>query len=277
MFIAARGILGFGLALNITAAPLLIMELAYPSQRAPMVSIYNSLWSLGSLVAAWTTYGTFRLGNDWAWRIPSLLQALSSVLQLLLYWCIEESPRWLISKEKDEEARRQIIKYHANGDEFDPIVPLELEEIRTALRLEREASQSTSYLSFSKTPGNRKRFWIILAVSFFSQVRSGFSFSHASPFALSRGNESCQQLTRIYLVERQRSHQLLPHPYPRLDRLHSRVHADSHQCPSHLMESDLGYCILPNRQQIRPKNPVPHLNGRLVGLLCHLDCPRGDV
>ena len=38
MFIAARGILGFGLALNITAAPVLIMELAYPTQRAPMVS-----------------------------------------------------------------------------------------------------------------------------------------------------------------------------------------------------------------------------------------------
>lgn len=169
MFIAARGILGFGLALNITAAPLLVMELAYPTQRAPMVSIYNSLWSFGSLVAAWATYGTFRLGDDWAWRIPSLLQALSSVLQLLLCFFIEESPRWLLAKEKDDEAKRLIVKYHANGDEFDPIVPLELEEIRTALRLEREAVSSASYLSFFKTPGNRKRFWIVLTVSFFSQ------------------------------------------------------------------------------------------------------------
>lgn len=33
MFIAARGILGIGLAFNITAAPLLIMELAFPSQQ----------------------------------------------------------------------------------------------------------------------------------------------------------------------------------------------------------------------------------------------------
>lgn len=169
MFIAARGILGFGLALNITAAPLLVMELAYPSQRAPMVSIYNSLWSFGSLVAAWATYGTFRLGDDWAWRIPSLLQALSSVLQLLLCLFIEESPRWLLAREKDDEAKRLIVKYHANGDEFDPIVPLEMEEIRTALRLEREAVRSASYLSFFKTPGNRKRFRIVLTVSFFSQ------------------------------------------------------------------------------------------------------------
>lgn len=169
MFIAARGIIGFGLALNITAAPLLIMELAYPSQRAPMVSIYNSLWGLGALVAAWTTYGTFRLGDDWAWRIPSLLQALSSVIQLLLCFLVEESPRWLISKERDEEAERMIVKYHANDDASDPVVVLEMAEIRTALRLEMEAVRSASYLAFFKTPGNRKRFWIVLSVSFFSQ------------------------------------------------------------------------------------------------------------
>ncbi|KAK8119827.1 uncharacterized protein PG998_004453 [Apiospora kogelbergensis] len=149
MFIAARGIIGLGLALNITAAPLLIMELAYPTQRAPLVSIYNSLWGVGALVAAWATYGSFRIESTWAWRIPSLLQAFSS--------------------ERDAEAERLLVKYHANGDAADPLVPLEMEEIRTALRLENEALASTSYLSFFRTPGNRRRFFIILAVGFFSQ------------------------------------------------------------------------------------------------------------
>ncbi|KAI1331458.1 general substrate transporter [Xylariaceae sp. FL0255] len=169
MFIAARGVLGFGLAFNITAAPLLIMELAYPTQRAPMVSIYNALWNLGALAAAWTTYGTFRINDDWAWRIPSLLQSLSSFLQVFLCWFIEESPRWYISKGRDAEAERLIVKYHANGDVGNPIVALEMAEIRAALLLEAEVSASTSYLSFFKTPGNRRRFNIILAVGFFSQ------------------------------------------------------------------------------------------------------------
>lgn len=203
MFIAARGILGFGLALNITAAPLLVMELAYPSQRAPMVSIYNGLWSLGALVAAWATYGTFRLESDWAWRIPSLLQALSSVLQLLLCFCIEESPRWLLAKEKDEAAKRLIVKYHANGDEFDPVVALEMEEIRTALRLEYEAVQSASYMSFFQTLGNRKRFWIILAVSFFSQWSGNGLISYYLSLILDSINltaESTQTLVNALLT-----------------------------------------------------------------------------
>lgn len=169
MFVAARGILGIGLAFNITAAPLLILELAFPTQRAPLVSIYNALWSLGAIAAAWITYGTFRMNNDYAWRIPSYLQGLSSVVQLLSCYFIEESPRWLIDNGREETAKQTIIKYHTNGDAEDYMVLLELEEIKEALRIEKEALASNSYLSFFKTKGNRLRFFIILAVGFFSQ------------------------------------------------------------------------------------------------------------
>lgn len=169
MFIVARAVLGVGLALNITAAPLLIMELAHPSQAAPMVSIYNSLWGLGSLSAAWITYGSFRLNNNWAWRIPSLLQGASSALQVLFCFAIEESPRWLVSTGRVDEARALLIKYHANGDPGDSIVESEMNAISRAIREEAEAHDSTSYLTFLQTRGNQKRFLIILAVGFFSQ------------------------------------------------------------------------------------------------------------
>lgn len=169
MFIAARGILGFGLAFNITAAPLLILELAFPTQRAPLVSIYNSLWSLGAIAAAWITYGTFRLSNDWGWRIPSYLQGLSSVIQIGACYFMEESPRWLVNNDREDKAKELIIKYHTNGDATDYMVLVELEEIREALRLEKEALETTSYMSFFKSKGNRHRFFIILAVGFFSQ------------------------------------------------------------------------------------------------------------
>lgn len=169
MFIAARGIIGFGLAFNITAAPLLILELAYPTQRAQQVSIYNALWNTGSIVAAWVTYGTFRLNSNWAWRIPSILQALASIIQICTCWFLVDSPRYHMAKGNDGKAREIIRKYHANGDASDPIVALELEEINRALEIDREISTSTSYLAFFKTKGNRHRFAIILAVGFFSQ------------------------------------------------------------------------------------------------------------
>jgi hypothetical protein len=134
-----------------------------------MVSIYNALWNLGSIVAAWTTYGTFRIVNNWAWRIPSILQALASIIQICCFFWIVESPRWLISKDRLDEARDIITRYHANADPTDPIVVVELEEIKEALRLENSANSSVTYASFFQTKGNRLRFFIILAVGFFSQ------------------------------------------------------------------------------------------------------------
>ena len=169
MFIAARGVLGFGLAFNITAAPILLLELAYPTQRSPMVSIYNALWYLGAIAAAWITYGTFVLGNSWSWRIPSILQGLVSVIQLGSCFFLVESPRWLMSVGKEEQSRRIITKYHANGDATDPLVDLEIEEIRVALHLEAELAKDSKWIAFFKTRGNRKRLLIILCVGFFSQ------------------------------------------------------------------------------------------------------------
>ena len=64
------------------------------------------------------TFGTFFINNSWSWRIPSALQALPSVLQVFLIWFVPESPRWLLSKGRDDEARKVLGYYHANGNEF---------------------------------------------------------------------------------------------------------------------------------------------------------------
>jgi hypothetical protein len=48
--------------------------------------------------------------NTWAWRIPSLLQALSSFIQILCFWWIVESPRWLVSKDRCDEAQAIITR-----------------------------------------------------------------------------------------------------------------------------------------------------------------------
>ena len=127
------------------------------------------MYDLGQLTAAWITFGTFRIANNWGWRIPSLLQALSSIVQLVLYYFIVESPRWLLWKDRDEEARAIVIRYHANGSMVDPIVDVEMEEMRVALQLEAEAMSTTSYRTFFQSKGNLRRFFIILAVGFFSQ------------------------------------------------------------------------------------------------------------
>ncbi|KAH9915058.1 general substrate transporter [Epithele typhae] len=169
MFIGARFLIGFGLTFAAAAAPVLITEVAYPSQRAPATSLYNTLWFLGSIIAAWTTYGTFNIPSSWSWRIPSAIQALPSVIQVFLVWFVPESPRWLCSKGREAEALRTLAYYHASGNEKDPLVEYEFEEIKAAIRFDKEVAANVGWSSLVRTPGNRRRLRIMIAIAFFSQ------------------------------------------------------------------------------------------------------------
>ncbi|KAG8717733.1 hypothetical protein FRC08_006793 [Ceratobasidium sp. 394] len=168
-FVGARFLIGFGTNLGMMASPLLISELAYPTHRAPLTALYNCLWFSGSIVAGWSTFGTFRIPNDWSWRIPSALQGLSSLIQFLFVWFIPDSPRWLISVGRDQEARDVLKKWHAGGEENNGLVHFEYHEVKRAIASEAERDRST-WVDLFRTPGNRRRMRIIIAVALFSQL-----------------------------------------------------------------------------------------------------------
>ncbi|KAH7409640.1 hexose transporter protein [Cadophora sp. MPI-SDFR-AT-0126] len=89
MFVVSRFFVGFGLGIVATAALPLLSE------------------SLGSLIAAWVTYGTFRItDSSWSWRIPS-------------------------------EALDIPTKYHADGDTNSRLVRFEIAEITATLEVEK--------------------------------------------------------------------------------------------------------------------------------------------
>ncbi|KAJ6619758.1 hypothetical protein B0H10DRAFT_1145983 [Mycena sp. CBHHK59/15] len=173
VLVTARVLIGFGLTFCLNAAPLLLIELAYPTQRGKITSLYNSNWYLGSIISAWVCFGssyTTASGNNWSWRAPTLVQAVVPILQVCLIWFIPESPRFLVSKGMEGKASEILTKYHANGStEPHPLVQFELAQIRHALRLQEEIDRGASYWSLFATPGNRKRMRIIIAIAIFSQ------------------------------------------------------------------------------------------------------------
>ncbi|KAI0049195.1 hexose transporter [Auriscalpium vulgare] len=169
MFIGARFLIGYGLTYAANAAPLLVTELSYPLYRAPLTSLYNSLWYSGAIVAAWSTFGTEFMNNSWSWRLPSLLQGLPSFAQVVLVWFMPESPRWLVSKGREAEALKTLAYYHADGNDQDPLVVYEFEEIRAAIEFDRTEGANVGWKSLITSPGNRKRLRIIIALAWFSQ------------------------------------------------------------------------------------------------------------
>lgn len=86
---------------------------------------------------------------------------------MTLWLGLPESPRFLIAKDRHEEALAILAKYHANGDVDDLTVQFEYREIRETLKMEMIAKRTSSYLDFIRTNGNRHRLWIIISASVF--------------------------------------------------------------------------------------------------------------
>ncbi|RYP64467.1 hypothetical protein DL769_006660 [Monosporascus sp. CRB-8-3] len=168
-FMGGRVMLGFGNSLAQISSPMLLTEICHPQHRGRLTAVYNCLWNAGAIVETWLAFGTNFLGNQWSWRIPAIVQAVPSAIQLAFIWWVPESPRYLIAKDKDDEALRVLAKYHANGNANHPTVQFEYREIQATIKKEMESKANSSYLDFAKTKGNRYRFFVLLSLGFFSQ------------------------------------------------------------------------------------------------------------
>lgn len=90
----------------VTVIPLYQAELAHPDTRGRITSLLQLMLGVGSLVAAWISWGTFiNFADDDSrqWRICLGIQMVPAVFFAALILLFPESPRWLIDHGRLDE------------------------------------------------------------------------------------------------------------------------------------------------------------------------------
>jgi len=162
MFLAFRFLGGLGVGTSSVTAPIYISEVSPAEKRGKLVGLFQFNVVLGILISYLSNYLLSQVGeHSWRWMLG--VQAVPSIVFLVLMRFIPESPRWLIIKRGDFQKALQTLRIinpqHAEA---------ELESIRNA-----DALAKTEHPG--KTPGlfsGQYNIPVMLAVlfAFFNQV-----------------------------------------------------------------------------------------------------------
>ncbi len=97
---------------------------------------------------------------------PFLADLALTLLRLNSF--LPESPRWLITKDRAQEAQEILMKYHGESDRGAEFVAAEFAQMQTTIQLELSASNQ-SWFDLLKTSGMRRRLLISSMLGLFTQ------------------------------------------------------------------------------------------------------------
>ncbi|KAL2784032.1 hypothetical protein BJX66DRAFT_344422 [Aspergillus keveii] len=181
MFTIGR-IFTFGMTgMAIVVVPIYNAETCPQVLRGMFSSTLQLMISLGSLVASCVTYGTNNTRGDAGWRIPTGLQFIMPAFLLLLYPFIPESPRWLLSQNRREDALTNLRRLRPGTTEE----ALEF-EIEALLRAHQNETQGSWAEVFN--PSNRDRTAVAVFAMFGQQITGqAFGSKYGVVFYQSQG------------------------------------------------------------------------------------------
>ncbi|PQE32958.1 sugar transporter protein [Rutstroemia sp. NJR-2017a WRK4] len=148
--IAGRIIAGIGNGMNTSTAPVWQSETSKASLRGKLVVIEMILNIAGFSLSNWVTYGFSFLTGPVTWRFPLAFQLVFIIILFATVPWLPESPRWLISHGKTEEAR-QIIADLEDLNVQDDRVTNDVNDIVYAVEYEAAYGVSWSELLRGKT------------------------------------------------------------------------------------------------------------------------------
>ncbi|KAH8429639.1 putative MFS sugar transporter [Aspergillus melleus] len=134
-FIVARLVLGVGTGGYVATVPVWQAEISQAKKRGAHVVTDGIFIGAGITFSLWIDFGFyFVTGNSVSWRFPLAFQIVLSLLVMAFIVVFPESPRWLVKRGRQSEAR-EILAALADLPSDDEAINMALADIERSLAL----------------------------------------------------------------------------------------------------------------------------------------------
>ncbi|KAH0836949.1 hypothetical protein AYO21_01742 [Fonsecaea monophora] len=174
MFLFARWLTGYGVGNLVTLIPIMQAEISPPASRGFLVGQHGVVLVGGYMIAGWVGYGCYFSQNEnFQWRFPLAVACLWPLLTLAVAPWIPESPRWLLLKDRRDEAWKIVAKLHYNpSDPEEVYARKEFYQMCRQVDHDREFFSHETIWDLWRKPSYRKRM-LCGFFTFFSNESSG--------------------------------------------------------------------------------------------------------
>ncbi|KAH6997362.1 general substrate transporter [Ilyonectria destructans] len=155
--IIGRVITGVGNGINTSTIPTYQAECSKTSNRGLLICIEGGIIAFGTLIAYWIDYGASYGSDDLVWRFPIAFQVLFGLILCISMIWLPESPRWLLTHERYEDAEKVIAAIR--GYEIDsPDTKMERDVILDSIRASGFTGQKSTPVKALFTGGKTQHF-----------------------------------------------------------------------------------------------------------------------
>ncbi|GAQ04924.1 probable glucose transporter rco-3 [Aspergillus lentulus] len=146
MLICGRIFVGMGIGMATNFILVYQAEVAPGPLRGVLLGTFSLTYTFGGFVGTCINQGTHGLASSWSYRIPLLTQLVCPAIFLAGAWALPDSPRFLVSRGRVENAKLAYRRLHGRTVESHDLGEREIGEIIKFVEFEKATQRSTSYL-----------------------------------------------------------------------------------------------------------------------------------